>query len=264
MEAVLVNLLARLADRETTPTEVIDWGAPVPSFGDYGAARVATLGLNPSNREFVDNHGLELTGSERRFPTLSSLELDCWSAATETHIGAIADSLRNYFHRNPYDRWFKSLDYLLGGTGCSYYEPGDACHLDLVPFATSQKWGALSRAQRNALLDMAGGTLGQVIRESQITALILNGRSVVDLFEHISGVTLMRRSKGTWALPRRDGSVPGVAYEGEIDHLLGVDLGRRVSVLGWNHNIQSSFGVTRRVRTSIRHWLGKRCAQAVA
>jgi hypothetical protein len=67
-------------------TNVIKWGAPVPSFGDLSSSFVATVGLNPSNREFVDDSGQELCDSERRFHTLHSLGLSSWSDVDARHL----------------------------------------------------------------------------------------------------------------------------------------------------------------------------------
>ena len=73
MYSALTTLLDRLDSADTQRAAVIRWGSPVPSFGDLTKSDVATLGLNPSNKEFVDNSGNELSGSERRFHTLKSL-----------------------------------------------------------------------------------------------------------------------------------------------------------------------------------------------
>jgi hypothetical protein len=45
---------------------------PVLFFGDLAHARIATVGLNPSRQEYLDNSGRELTGAVRRFETLAS------------------------------------------------------------------------------------------------------------------------------------------------------------------------------------------------
>ena len=141
-------------------------------------ARVATLGLNPSNREFVDCAGNELDGASRRFHTLSSLGLDAWRDVQPRHLALIAESCRCYFAVNPYDTWFKRLDNLLLDLNVWYYSTlFSACHLDLVPFATAEKWTALSRAQRQTLLDGTGDVLGALLRDSEIQVLILNGSS---------------------------------------------------------------------------------------
>ena len=66
MHSALATLIDRLDSPAVLETEVIPWGSPVPSFGDLSISRVATLGLNPSNREFVDESGGELQGPLRR------------------------------------------------------------------------------------------------------------------------------------------------------------------------------------------------------
>ena len=72
-------------------------------------AQVATVGINPSNLEFMDEAGNELQGAARRFHTLTSLGLQSWGEADSRHLETIAHSCSAYFDRNPYDRWFKRL-----------------------------------------------------------------------------------------------------------------------------------------------------------
>ena len=60
-----------------------------------------------------------------------------------------------------------------------------------------------------------------------------------------------------WALPRKHGNnVAGYAYEHRIREIGGVKLDHTVLVLGFNHNLQSSFGVTREVAAEIQKWIG--------
>lgn len=257
LTTTLSLLLQRLNLNRSTEVDIIPWSSPVLSFGDLSSARIATLGLNPSNREFVDTRGQELDGPARRFPTLKSLGLASWSDASDHDTATIWQACCEYFHRNPYDGWFRQLDYLLGSTGTTYYS-GGACHLDLIPYATSQKWTNLARAQRVLLLSIAGDTLGLLLRPSRIKILVLNGRSVVDAFEALSGSKLESQSMTAWKLNRGSGrSVHGLAFRGYIDSLAGIPFDRRLLVLGFNHNIQSSFGVTSQVRASIRAWIGQ-------
>jgi hypothetical protein len=59
-------------------------------------------------------------------------------------------------------------------------------------------------------------------------------------------------------LPRASGTgVKGYAYKGVITDVAGIRLKQAVAVLGYNHNIQSSFGVTREVKNSIRGWISR-------
>jgi hypothetical protein len=259
----LVNKLTCLAASETA---VIPWSCPVPSFGNLSRSRVATVGLNPSNREFVDVFGNELDGSFRRFHTLRSLGLASWSEADSKHLELIIESCRAYFLRNPYEGWFRQLDHIISGTKSSYYDARNmACHLDLIPYATACKWTGLSYFQRSSLLNAVGDTLGCLLNDSPIRMLVLNGKSVVEEFQNMASVRLDTRVMPSWALCR--GSKPavtGYAFSGVVCELNGVKLNREILALGFNHNIQSSFGVTSQVRAAIRAWIGREAEHAAA
>lgn len=266
MRLTISMLLDRLGSKKLAATGVIPWSCPIPSFGDMAESRVATLGLNPSNREFVDTDGNELDGSLRRFHTLQSLELRKWSEATEHHVRLIEDSCRNYFAKNPYDGWFRGLDDIISGASASYYgRAAKACHLDLIPYATASKWTELSSRQRSMLLELAGDTLGHLLRDSPVQVLVLNGKTVIENLQKVSDVVLQKEAVPAWTLPRRTGSgVPGYAYTGRIRRLAGVSLRHDVYVLGYNHNIQSSFGVTNKVKSAIRGWVADQAGEVLA
>ena len=257
--STLATLIDRLDSGLISGTEVISWGCPVPSFGDPSHSRIATLGINPSNREFVDELGRELQGIARRFHTLESLGLTSWSAADARHLDLILDSCHLYFDRNPYDNWFKRLNAVLSGANVSYYDyPATACHFDLIPFATRRKWSDLTARQQSELLSIAGDTLGMILRDSQIRILILNGRTVVKGFELASGLELRSELMAGWTLARKtERDVPGVAFRGMVDVLAGVRLGRQVMVIGYNHNLQSSFGISTKVLEAIKCWIAQ-------
>ncbi len=258
MIPALRDLVRRLESPDIAKAGVIQWGSPVPAFGELESSQIATLGLNPSNREFVDITGNELIGPFRRFQTLRSLGLKHWSDATSNHLHLIEESCTNYFLRNPYDAWFKELDSLLGGLASYYYANSTrpACHLDVIPYATLSKWTELSALQRSKLIEIAGDTLGLLLRDSSIKFLILNGNTVVKNVESVSGARLIRTEMPDWTLPRKaHGGVRGFSYFGRINKIRGVNLSREITVLGFNHNIQSSFGVTNEVKTNIRRWI---------
>ena len=266
MSTTLSNLIERLDNPVLTGANVIPWGCPVPSFGDLSCSKVATLGLNPSNREFVDIEGKELDGNSRRFHTLKSLGLARWSEVNARHLRLIMNSCREYFSVNPYDGWFKRLDHIISGTKSSYYDASaKACHLDLIPYATACKWTELTHRQRSSLLAVAGDTLGLLLRDSPVRLLVLNGKSVVEQFENIAGICLEKRPMRDWSLPRRTKSaVTGFAYKGVVRRISGVRLNHEVLVLGFNHNIQSSFGVTTEVMMAIRRWVTRTANEAIS
>jgi hypothetical protein len=233
---------------------------PVPYFGQFKSARVGTLGINPSNREFLDAGGDELEGSDRRFPTLKSLGLSHWSDASSLDISAIVSACDDYFAGNPYGRWFGILERILVDTGTSFYsESSPAVHLDLVPYATDVKWGQLQSDQKQALLFSGSDLLAELLRDSVVELLILNGASVVREFEKICGLQLLRDAHQSWDLPRNAGSpVHGIGYTGEIDRIGNIELERSISIVGINHNLQSSYGVTRSAIEAIAEWIGLR------
>jgi hypothetical protein len=257
MVEMLSTLVRRLDALTVEATNIIPWSCPVPAFGDLSTSFVATLGLNPSNREFVDEAGNELDGPARRLHTLKSLGLTRWAEAETGHLERIEDSCRRYFSRNPYNEWFRSLDQVISGTRASYYSMfAGACHLDLIPYATKCKWTDLTTRQRASLLSLAGDALGLLLRDSPVRLIVVNGRTVIENLQRVACVDFDRVEMGDWTLPRRAGSgVAGFAFRGAVRRIAGVDIGRSVLVLGFNHNIQSSYGVTSDVKDAIRQWI---------
>jgi hypothetical protein len=264
MNELIESLVSRLGTDDVRLSSVIPWSSPVPVFGDLGTSTVATLGLNPSNREFVDANGRELEGASRRFHTLRSLDIASWGDARIKHIQMIVDSCRRYFAVNPYDTWFRRLDDIIGARASFYGRAATACHLDLIPYATARKWTELVPGERSRLLRAAGDTLGVMLRDSSIRVLLLNGRSVIEHFVELSETALSRRPIDAWGLPRSRAPVLGYSYRGRITRFGSIPLRREVLVLGYNHNIQSSFGVTTEVVNSIRQWFGRASRDALA
>lgn len=254
----LMRVMARARSRLHS-ANVIPWSSPVPVFGDVERSRVATIGLNPSNREFVDVSGRELKGKRRRFHTLGSLRLRRWADADADHAALIAETCRSYFLGNPYDTWFGALDKLVSTTKQSFYsEARPACHLDLSPFATASKWTDLTQAQRTELISISSELLGRLVAGSPIQLLVLNGATVVREMMKVTMGEIRAEVVPDWNLRRGVGaSVRGVSYAGWTTQIGGCELGRRVALVGFNHNIQSSFGVTNAVRSSIGRWIGE-------
>ena len=257
MYSQMTRLVDVLDDDGLRADQVIGWSCPVPFFGHLESARVATVGINPSNREFVGLDGEELGIGEQRLPTLRSLGLESWGEADFTALRGILAACRNYFERNPYDGWFGALQRIIAGTGRSYYSPtSDACHLDIVPWATATKWGTLLPAARKRLVLRAAAALETMISGSPIAMLVLNGQEVVRQFEALTGQQFTVTFQPAWDLPRKSGRpVIGLAYTMTMDQLAGVPLQRPVAVIGYNHNLQSSFGVTTHARHAIRDWI---------
>lgn len=260
---ILKKMISLISEQLLHTLDVINWAAPIPYFGNPCKATIATVGLNPSDREFVSSEGIELAKSARRFHTLSSLELTSWNELTPVQLESIHTSCTEYFSRNPYDAWFKPLDLLISGTNDSFYSSlFHACHLDLIPYATGIKWASLKTWQRESLLTISANFLGQVLKYSPIKILVLNGKAVVENFERASKVSFHKEPMDAWCLPRKNGNhISGFSYEGKISRMADVDLGRDVYILGYNHNIQSSYGVTSLVRMSIQEWISQKAKE---
>jgi len=263
MNDTFADLAKRLAgDKRLTQAGAITWAQPVPHFGDLARAQVATVGLNPSDREFAERDGTPIRGARRRFHTLESLRLRSWADAGDDQIRAIAQSCDGYFGNNPYRGWFDRLDDVISGAGASYYGGARfaACHLDLVPYATRHKWGKLTSEPRRYLLDIGAPVLERTIAGSRIRVLALNGKGTADNFRDMFPCHLETRRMPEWTLTT---SRSGYAFSGALDRLPRVGrLDRRVLVLGFNHNIQGSWGITSEIRNSIRDWFA--CEAAVA
>ena len=149
---------------------------------------------------------------------------------------------------------------MLDKANASYYNesPKTVSHLDLIPYTTKLSWSRLSRKQQSLLINASNDTLGLLLRDSPVHTLILNGQSVVDEFQRITGSTLELEEHPDWSLPRRSGNVvQGKSYKGTANSVAGIELQREVLLLGFNHNIQGSYGVTNEIIGAIGGWMAK-------
>lgn len=94
---ILQKMISLISEQLLHTLDVINWAAPIPYFGDPCKATIATVGLNPSDREFVSSEGTELTDSARRFHTLASLELTSWNELAPAQLESIHTSCTEYF-----------------------------------------------------------------------------------------------------------------------------------------------------------------------
>lgn len=216
---------------------VLRESTPVVSFGDPSAARVATVGLNPSRVEFRDK-GRELDGPLRRFETLRSLGIRTMEEASDDAVNRVWTRCRDYFQPegNPYWRWFRPLETLLGELGVSYLD-GTAAHLDLSQWATDPTWSGLSSSVRARLLSDDAGFLRQQLEHEPIRLVLLNGRGVLNGFQSAFGLVL--RPERTTV---RDRTVTARLYTGSLG---------KVQVIAWSTNLQGAHGITTRFKQKL-------------
>jgi hypothetical protein len=208
---------------------IIERSSPVLSFGDPLSADVATLGINPSRKEFYSTTGELLTGAKRRLATTESLGSIPGHSLTEDQARTVVAECNGYFARNSYG-WFNPLEALLNtATGASYYDRS-ACHLDLVQWATEPVWGRLTDRAAAALLLEEGQTyLETLLARSNVHLVLLNGATVVNQLQHI-GLARLREVK----------RVP----KGNATCRLLVGEGAGINYVAWSTNLQTSFGVS--------------------
>jgi len=183
----LIPEQVRARIRETAPegASVLPDSLPVLSFGNHLTARVATIGLNPSDQEFLGKDEW-LLGDNRRLHSLKSLGVDSPSALTDEQVNLAYEEMLTYFTRNPLKNWFNAQNKILkSALDADYYE-GTACHLDLVQWATSPKqsdipaqtWQQLVDRDREFLewqLSTTSATTIVMISQGTVSALVTAG-----------------------------------------------------------------------------------------
>jgi hypothetical protein len=233
--AEILDYIARRIRREFPDgVQVVPESTPVVSFGNVRTARVATLGLNPSKKDFFDDDRTELVGDKRRLETLKSLGVTNLVGASDEVAWRVFEGCNGYFHRRPYMRWFGPLEKVLKHVNTSYFD-GSGCHLDLVQWATNPVWGKLAASIRNSLLDADVPFLKRQLEQENIRLLLLNGTSIVKAYED-----------------RLDGKLEEIPLEhkGRVRFFTGL-YADRICVAGWNINLQGAFGVTKEEINSI-------------
>lgn len=233
--------------RRTTPEgcDIVNNSTPVISFGNPTKAKIATLGINPSNIEFVAN-GVFLSGEERRLATRPSLGAPSTEPLTDAQIQHVIDDCYNYFNRKPYKKWFSPLDKIVKiGFDASYYD-GSACHLDLVHWATNTKWGDLSSVIKEKLLKESEEYLINQLKSENISKIIVNGSGVWNSLEKLKLVTYDEVK--TIHFGKEGGR--------QTSCKLRIGHGCGAAFYGWTSNIQSQAGANeKKFNESLGLWL---------
>jgi hypothetical protein len=225
-------------ERIRRPLSDADWivrgSTPVVSFGDVRTAAVATLGWNPSKREFLDRAGSEFADEDRRLETLASLGVNALNDAPREAIVRVFRGCNTYFQRPSYYWWFNKLDGVLRGLGASYFiDPAGqrklACHLDIVQDATSPVWGGLQRSAQERLIAKDLPFLRLQLEQGPIRVVLLNGRGLVDAYGKLLGSSPLLEIESL-----RRGRVKIFRGRGP----------RKLTAIGWNINLQTTRGVS--------------------
>ncbi|MGZ4331904.1 MAG: hypothetical protein ACXVXL_28375, partial [Solirubrobacteraceae bacterium] len=177
---------------------------PVIAFGDPGTARVATVGINPSPREFVDRHGQPLKGSTRRLATLCSLGADRLDELTDAQADEVLRECVSYFGRSPYRQWFDKLEAILGRACDASYYKGSACDLDFGAMGDRPSMGQIEATAQERLLTAGLPLLRAQLDHHALEPVLINGRSVVDAVRSAES----RGRRQLWHPREREGRRP--------------------------------------------------------
>jgi hypothetical protein len=219
---------------------VIPKTTPVISFGDFTSAKIATLGINPSAKEFMSG-GKLLVGENKR---LSDEELGTYNPTD------IWFKCKYYFRGNPYWSWFNHLEELLLQVGASYKT--NACHLDLSPWATDPIFGSLNPQQQQNLLNHDRDFLNWQIVESPIRTVLFNGSTVYKTIEAAQNYHLQKVGEISYTSggqTRKSDLINGDGPRGE-------------SFFGWTVNLQAlqaTVDERKEVMSKLADWLKNEC-----
>jgi uracil-DNA glycosylase len=209
---------------------------PVLFFGDLPSAEIATVGLNPSDQEYLTKGGAPLVGPAQRFATLESLDARDRASLTEEQCAEAVEWMRAYYEPGkPVYGWFNALTRVVEGFGASFRKRS-AAHLDLIQESTSPVWSELAPDEREALLEQDLPFLEWEIRAFPLTAVICTGKTVSVHVRRQLGVVV--DEEGTLARIRW--------WVGHAD----VN-GRSVSFAGWNYPLARATGLGREGETAL-------------
>lgn len=245
-----------IADRIRRPMPpglgVLPSSLPVTAFGDVSAADVATISLNPSWLEFQSPMGAWLEGDKRRLASLVSLGADDPRDLDDDQVARVLDDSNAYFRgSHPYTGSFHWLDALLRSSGAGSYRNGNACHLDLVQWATKPVQRALPPATWQELVEADRDFLSWQLRHVDLKAVLVNGASVVRALADAKLVD--RWSPGE--LEYEDGAEPG-----ELRVFQASSAG--IVFLGWNMPLGGPIPAAD--RAALSQWIGRNLPSAVS
>lgn len=230
---------------------VIPQTTPVISFGDFTKARVATLGINPSSREFLSG-GKLIQGSKKRLVDFEVLGSEAQFPMTSDQASQVWDGCTEYFNtNNTYWSWFKPLAELLQATAGLSYHDGSACHLDLSPWATDPVWGKLSKEQKQVLINDGLELLNWQTQQNQLDAIIFNGRQVYEVIKEFTKIEIKEIEPFRYEAGGRELTSELVVGVGPLGQ----------KVLGWTLNLQNvraSALEKQMIKTDLCLWLRKK------
>jgi hypothetical protein len=209
-------LLDKISEPLPTTAKIVEGSIPIVFFGNVEKAEIATLSLNPSNIEFEHN-------GVRRCVDRKYLKVSDSQKLTKEQAESVYQSLLLFFQVNPYKTWFNPMNKLFQSKGYEYYND-KIVHLDISPWATSNKWNKLSRAEKESIIDTS--IIEKVIKLRGIEKLFINGKTAFNVFCAKLNLKTTDIQRSTFIYTTQNGNNRSfIIYETEI---FGC------KVVGWN------------------------------
>lgn len=238
-EEVLVRVMQPFPDG----VPIVPFSTPVVSFGQPHGVRVATLGINPSSKEFLHSKLVLLPSGKKRLVDRADLGRPNAAQLTRDEAVKVIAGCYQYFsdRGNPYF-WFKKLEsFAVKPAGASYWD-GSACHLDLVQWATDPLWSGISDVSvRENLLNKDMEFLRYQLTQYKFPWLLMNGRQVIEQFKKLKIAELKKYDWDSGEDEKAPCEFVTGRYEG-------------TKVLGWSANIPYS-RTSNQKRGAIAKWV---------
>ena len=235
----------RVLQKEIVGTPVVKNSTPVVSFGNPYKALVATVGINPSSKEFLDNKNNILPQDQKRLVDLDSLNKTNLNQLDEKDAEKIIDGCYNYFKTGNHYKWFDQMEeHVLQPTGYSYFDD-TACHLDLIQWATDPVWsGIKSKEVQNMLLEQDKEFFIHQINKYNFETVFLNGKTVVEQVEKLGIVKLTEVAE---VVNLKTGNISRIKT-GKVG---------QTTFVGWGLNIPAK-ETTLQMRKALGQWLSQK------
>jgi len=209
-------LLDKISEPLPTKVKIVEGSIPIVFFGNVEKAVIATLSLNPSNIEFEHN-------GVRRCVDRKHLKVSDRQKLTREQAESVYQSLLLFFQVNPYKTWFNPMNKLFQSKGFEYYND-KIVHLDISPWATSNKWDSLSREERESIIDTS--IIKEVIEKRGIKKLFINGKTAFNVFCDTLSLNANDIQQSIFTYTTQNGNNRSfIIYETEI---------LNCKVVGWN------------------------------
>lgn len=228
-------LIQRIRKPYPAGLPIVPFSTPVVSFGNPNDSQVATLGINPSRREFETSvPGVLLTSGSKRLVDLQTLDVANTESMTVAQAQEVLEGCFNYFNEDTHlANWFDQLEsVVLNPLDASYY--GDksykALHLDLVQWATNPAWGAIGDLEvSRSLLHEDADFLREQLDAYKFRYILLNGKQVCEQVQDLGIYQLTQVGELPWDSGGRPMTAKIYTGEGQNGEI----------VIGWTLNIQS-------------------------